>query len=441
VTWRIVHADVRSGLPGIEADGGSAYVVFWWGALPLGARSFAPEELPLGRDQVLGLTARWAAEQLACRIGAFGGTPAAGSQGRPVFAPPLDAVCGPLGVAEALDALAEPPDALEASDLSVVVCTRDRPEALAGCLAALARQRSPAGEVVVVDNSADGTAAAVVAGFAGVRHVHEPRPGLSVARNTGVLACTRPLVAFTDDDVEVSGTWTAELVRAFALAPEADAVTGLVLPASLDSAAQRLFQFQLGGFGSCMVPVRFDARFLDDAARRGPQVWRIGAGANMAFRQGVFDRVGLFDERLGAGAAGCSEDSELWYRILAAGGTCLYEPRAVVHHHHRADLAGLAGQMRAYMRGHVAALVAQHDRCQHPGNLRRIALHLPRYFARTAVHALGADSPDRARLLAEEVRGWLGGIGLAFRPAWRRQSEAQIRRPAPAKSAAPAKEG
>jgi len=433
VTWRIVHADVRAGLPRIEADGGSAYVVLWWGALPLGAAPFAPEELPLGRDQMLGLTARWAAEQLACRVATFGGTPPADRQGRPVLAPPLDAVCGPLALPAALDALAGPPDPAAASDLSVVVCTRDRPEALADCLAALARQRSPAGEVLVVDNSGDGTAAPVVARFAGVRHVHEPRPGLSVARNTGVLACTRPLVAFTDDDVEVSGTWTAELMRAFALAPEADAVTGLVLPASLDTSAQRLFQFEFGGFGSCMVPVRFDLRFLKDAARHGPQVWRIGAGANMAFRRAVFGRVGLFDERLGAGAAGCSEDSELWYRILAAGGTCLYEPRAVVHHHHRADLTGLASQMRAYMRGHVAALVAQHDRCHHPGNLRRIALHLPRYFARTAVHALSDGSPDRARLLAEEVRGWLGGVRLAFRPAWRRAPEAHIRRPAPAK--------
>ena len=35
-------------------------------------------------------------------------------------------------------------------------------------------------------------------------------------------------------------------------------------------------------------------------------------------RLGMVDRD-LFDERLGAGAAGCSEDSELWYRVLADG--------------------------------------------------------------------------------------------------------------------------
>ena len=58
-------------------------------------------------------------------------------------------------------------------------------------------------------------------------------------------------------------------------------------------------------------------------------MWKVGAGANMAFRRNVFDLVGLFDERLGAGAAGCSEDSEIWYRILANQLQIRYEPRAV----------------------------------------------------------------------------------------------------------------
>ena len=83
-------------------------------------------------------------------------------------------------------------------------------------------------------------------------------------------------------------------------------MTGLVLPSSLETHAQRFFQFYMGGFGSSFLPLRFDATFIEEQLPHGPQVWRIGAGANMAFRRSVYDRVGLFDERLGAGASGCS---------------------------------------------------------------------------------------------------------------------------------------
>ena len=82
-------------------------------------------------------------------------------------------------------------------------------------------------------------------------------------------------------------------------------MTGLVLPSSLATPAQRFFQFDMGGFGSSFLPLRFDGSFIEEQRPHGPQVWRIGAGANMAFRGSVFARVGLFDERLGAGASGC----------------------------------------------------------------------------------------------------------------------------------------
>ena len=90
--------------------------------------------------------------------------------------------------------------------------------------------------------------------------------------------------------------------------------------------------------------------------------------------------MGYFDERLGAGAAGCSEDSELWYRILAAGLRCRYAPEAVVFHTHRSDANGLSEQAFSYMRGHVSALLFQFDRYRHWGNIYRAFVSLPRYL-------------------------------------------------------------
>jgi GT2 family glycosyltransferase len=308
---------------------------------------------------------------------------------------------------------------ISAAPLSIVICTRDRPQALERCLAALVAQTSPAGQIVVVDNSTDRSAEAVSARFPSVDYVHQPRPGLSIARNAGVHASKGALIAFTDDDVEPSPSWSMELMRAFAGAA-VDAVTGLVLPARLDTAAQCYFQFKLGGFGSACVPLVFDRRFLDETKATGAQVWRIGAGANMAFRRSVFDRVGLFDERLGAGASGCSEDSELWYRLIAAGGACLFEPRAYVLHHHREQWPELRRQVRAYMKGHVSALFVQAARHGHGGNIRRIFTQLPAYFARSAFWALrDGGGARRFQILFEELVGWLCGLQYAFRPRWR----------------------
>jgi hypothetical protein len=75
--------------------------------------------------------------------------------------------------------------------------------------------------------------------------------------------------------------------------------------------------------------------------------------------------------------------------------------------------------MRAYMRGHVAALVAQHDRYRHGGNLHRILVQLPRYFMRAGLDAVRNGKPYRGRVLAEEIRGWLGGVLFLLNPIWR----------------------
>lgn len=419
--WDIRHVDLSDGQPVVVASLRPLFVMFWWGVLPLGVRTYLPEQLPLGRSELTALTAELASAQLAARSPQFAGPARATYDGKPLLLVPVDRLqqCGDL--LQQLDEFAEA-SPISAAPLTVVICTRDRPEALARCLAALMAQASQAGQIVVVDNSTHRSAEAVTAQFSGVDYVHEPRPGLSVARNAGIQASKGAMIAFTDDDVEPGPSWTVEIVRAFSSAA-VDAVTGLVLPARLDTPAQCYFQFKMGGFGSACVPLIFDRRFLDETEAMGAQVWRIGAGANMAFRRSVFERVGLFDERLGAGASGCSEDSELWYRLIAAGGACLFEPRAVVVHHHREQWAELRRQVRAYMKGHVSALFVQAARHRHGGNIRRIFTQLPAYFARSAFWALrDGGGARRFQILGDEMIGWLGGLQYGFRPRWRRRS-------------------
>jgi glycosyltransferase involved in cell wall biosynthesis len=415
--WLIRHIDLADGPRDVPASERPHLLVFWWRSLPLGVRALLPEELPFAAGQMRSLGARLAADQLSARAGGFSELPRAGVDGIPLTEAPREDPEGRPDLLAALDSLAERLPRT-AERLSVIVCTRDRPQSLRACLESLAVQIFPPGEVVVVDNSTSGNARSIAEGRPGVAYVHEPRPGLSVARNAGLAAARGELVAFTDDDVQPHAAWTIELVRAFDH-PAVDAVTGLVLPARLDTPAQQAFELELGGFTNRYTPLVFDAGFLEKTRDMGPQVWRIGAGANMAFRRNGLAQLGGFDERLGAGASGCSEDSEFWYRILATGGTCLYEPRAVVFHHHREDWAGLRRQYRAYMQGHVAALVAQADRYGNRGDLRRIFRQLPVYFVRTALQAVQNLSGWRLRLLAEEVIGWTLGLQYLVRPGWR----------------------
>lgn len=402
--WEVVHLDLSEGAPALprQGDAGGLYLVFWWRGLPLGQRDVPAEALPMTAARVAAMAAEAVAPAVADRLGPW---------------PVGEAGLADLRGLEALDALGAvcPEREGEAVGVSVVVCTRDRPEPLAACLRALSRQTRPPREVVVVDNApASALTRRCVDGFPGVRYVAEPRRGLSAARNAGVRASTGDVVAFTDDDVEAHPDWLARLAGAFA-DPAVDAVTGLVLPAELETGAQRLFQRGASGFGWGFRRRRFDAAFFEATRRRGAPTWRIGAGANMAFRRRALERLGGFDERLGAGAAGCSEDSELWYRLLAEGGACLYEPAAVVFHHHRREPEALRRQMRAYMRGHTSALFAQFGRYRHGGNLYRAFVALPAYYARGLARRLAGRPAARDATWPAEVSGYLAGLLTGWR--------------------------
>jgi GT2 family glycosyltransferase len=412
----IRHVDLRQGLDRLEGHEGPVFAIFWWGAVPLGRRTYLPEQLPLDRETLIGLTAGFLSEQTLARFHGEGHARAS-REGRPLNRHRLDQVAATNRLIEPIDAIADPAT-LPADTLSVVVCTRDRCDALADCLTAIFAAASPPREVIVVDNSARGSALPIVERFPAASYVHEPAPGLSKARNAGIRASRGAIIAFTDDDVQVSPGWTAELVSAFA-DPRADAVTGLVLPAELDTPARLHFQIDMGGFGENFVPTLFDRRFYEEARPYGAPAWQIGAGANMAWRRNVFARIGLFDERLGAGASGCSEDSELWYRLIASGGACLYEPRAMVHHHHRADWAGFKRQMRSYAKGHASALFIQARRHGDRGNMVRMFGTLPSHFLRTFKDCLvQAGTTPRLAILSQEILGWLAGWQYLFRRHW-----------------------
>lgn len=295
-----------------------------------------------------------------------------------------------------------------ATPASLVICTRDRPDELRRCLESLPGQSQPPVEIIVVDNASRDDRTRKVAQEAGVIYVREDRPGLDIARNSGVLHATAPIVAFTDDDVHLHPRWLERLVRALE-DNDAMAVTGLVLPAELETEAQQIFE-TYWSFGQGYEPRIFGADFFAADRSTGSEVWKIGAGASMAFRRDTFEMAGLFDERLDVGAAGCSGDSEYWHRVLSVGGVCSYEPAAVAFHYHRREMEGLSSQIYHYMRGHAAALLVQYERTRNRGNLWRAFSLMPRYYAQRLWQKLRYGVRPDNRFLGREVAGFIAGL-------------------------------
>lgn len=295
--------------------------------------------------------------------------------------------------------------------VSVIICTRNRAAQLQRCLQSLRALPCQPAEIVVVDNApTDNSTQQVVEQFSGVLYCREPKAGLDIARNTGVRKAQSPVVAYVDDDVLVHPHWVYQVWQTFT-DPQVEAMTGLVVASELQTEAQLIFETHWS-FNRGYVDKYYNSAYFNRRLTSGPPVWEIGAGANMAFRKDLFNKVGYFDERLDVGAAGCSGDSEMWFRILAHGGTIHYNPRAVTYHEHRQELSALKKQLFNYMRGHtVAALIQQQHR--KAGYTRHVFRNLPTYYVWLLMTGFPAFR-FRYQTLGVEMNGIFSGLLFYF---------------------------
>lgn len=227
--------------------------------------------------------------------------------------------------------------------ISVVVCTRDRFRSLARCLASLRALDYERFEVIVVDNASRDQRTAEVVAQTPFRYVREERPGLDWARNRGATEARHEIVAYVDDDVRVDAGWLRGIAHAFT-SPGVTAMTGLVLPGELETHAQHLFQIYSRGMSKGTKAKQFDGALM--TPRDQITAHFLGVGANMAFRRERLLQLGGFDTALDVGtpSAGAG-DLDMFHRVLAAGGTIRYEPRALVWHYDRRTVQGLRQQL------------------------------------------------------------------------------------------------
>ena len=122
-------------------------------------------------------------------------------------------------------------------DVSIVILTYRREALVAKAVESCVNQTNTLNltfQIVVVDNSADRSARAVIEGLAErhetpIVYVSEPRQNISLARNAGIAESRARLIAFIDDDETASPEWLQHLVET-QREYKADVVFGPVLP-------------------------------------------------------------------------------------------------------------------------------------------------------------------------------------------------------------------
>ncbi len=226
-------------------------------------------------------------------------------------------------------------------ETSIVIPSYRRPELLARALRQCLAQRgvdSPF-EIVVVDNDPAASAREIVAEIAAtaavpVRHVHEARPGISHARNTGVAAAAagRYLV-FLDDDEEPAPDWLAAFVATIRTSG-ADLAVGPVYPrfTAGDADAYRRRKYT-----------------RDACVPTGTRLARwAGIGNTILDKARCFNCAEPFDPALGLTGG---EDTVFLHQLLRTGRTLVWCAEAAVYETVPADRLDPKYLLRRAFRG------------------------------------------------------------------------------------------
>jgi glycosyltransferase involved in cell wall biosynthesis len=217
--------------------------------------------------------------------------------------------------------------------ISVVVPTRDRPDQLERCLAALERQTaSDSIEVIVVDDGSANRAAVedAVKDRPQVRLVRLDGAGPAAARNRGVRAARGTYICFTDDDCEPRADWVERL--AGSLGRGAAAAAGVTLT---------------GSPGNPLLEASELITAALSPARNGGEGLAFAPSNNLACRAELLAAI-PFDETFPMAAG---EDRDWCARLRAAGHVLVRESAAVIVHRQQLGFEDFWSQQVRYGRG------------------------------------------------------------------------------------------
>lgn len=286
--------------------------------------------------------------------------------------------------------------------MSVLVSTRDRPEALARCLASILANDHDSFEVVVVDQSEEPFAAPDDDRLV---YDHSPTRGKSAGLNRALELSRADVLAFTDDDCTVPPDWLRRCEDVLTRYPHVSLVFGSLQPIEHDPTT--VF----------VPPATFDGfRIVDKASRAH---LRGGAGADMVARRSLYHAIGGYDEMIGPGSRfGACEEFDIYYRALAADLPVAFDPELATMHWGARPYADGSGRMlkRWYAYGE-GAVIGKHLRAGDP----RMAVVFLRITGQDAVYIAESLWHRRLAGIGQLAYKWRGlGRGLVTKVDRRR---------------------
>ena len=232
------------------------------------------------------------------------------------------------------------------ASVSVIVPVRNEAECIASTLDQLLDQELDGIdlEILVVDGqSTDDTPEIVqryVERYPSIRLLENPRRLSSAARNLAIEKSRSEYVVIIDGHCEIpTRRYFIELVDAF----EESGADCLGRPQPLDVTSATPLQLAIAVARSSRLGHHPESFIYSDQPQFVP-----AKSVAVAYRRGVFDRVGLFDESFDA-----HEDGEFNYRCDRAGLRCYFVPALAINYFPRTSLTGLFKQMVRYGRGRV----------------------------------------------------------------------------------------
>jgi GT2 family glycosyltransferase len=281
---------------------------------------------------------------------------------------------------------------MRASELAVVIPTRDRWPILERTLDALAAQSADGFETIVAVDGEDQTIPERIERLGEVTVVRGPHGGPGAARNRGAAASERPLLLFLGDDtLPVPGLVALHLERHRREPQPEVAVLGRVEwhPEVADDRLSRWLDWS----GS-----QFEYSAIGDAP-----VDDLGYGrlytSNVSLKRAAFAAVDGFDTSF---PTADYEDLDLGFRLHERGMRLRYEPAALAHHLHRYDWPAI--QRRYENRARAERLMlAKHDWFE-PWFYNRISAYASQPPASGAWPLIADRVPERPRRLHAWVR-------------------------------------
>ena len=239
-------------------------------------------------------------------------------------------------------------------DLTIIIPTRNRLPSLSRLFASLrlSLSRISSSYEIFVVNNGDIQNTGKILELAKAENLEivvlGPTPGKSWGLNEGLKRAEGKIICPLDDDVVVDPDWAEKLLEAHASTGFA-AIQGKILP-GVDPEGRPADPARLREYNIPMIDYGEEVREI-----RGL------TGTNGSFKREVFERVGLYDTRLGPGASGFSEDTEYSMRVRRQGFKIGYTPHVVVYHELNPDRYGLGVKREVQYRKGLSRSVYRRD--------------------------------------------------------------------------------